>query len=53
MLSRSHENLANIIEAFNLKPRYLDDLQNIDNDYAEKFVSIKLIPLIPKHHFRF
>ena len=36
MLSRSHENQANIMEALNSTSTYLDDLLNIDNDYLNK-----------------
>ena len=34
----SRENQADIIEAFNSTPRYLDDLLNIDNIYFEHIV---------------
>ena len=36
--SRSHENQADIIEAFNSTSRYLDDLLNIDNIYFDQMV---------------
>ena len=38
MLSLSDNNQADIIEAFNLSSRYLDDLLNIDNPYFEQMV---------------
>ena len=38
MLSLSHENQANIIEAFSSTPQYLDDLLNIDSEYFEQMV---------------
>ena len=38
MLSLSDNNQADIIEAFNSTPRYLDDLLNIDNPYFEQMV---------------
>ena len=38
MKSLSRENQADIIEAFNLTSRYLDDLLNIDNIYFDKMV---------------
>ena len=38
MKSLSRENQADIIEAFNSTPRYLDDLINIDNLYLEQMV---------------
>ena len=31
MLSLSEKNQADVVEAFNSTPRYLDDLLNIDN----------------------
>ena len=34
----SHENQADIIEAFNSTSRYLDDLLNIDNIYFDQMV---------------
>ena len=39
MTSLTHENQADIIEAFNLTSRYLDDLLNIDNPYFEGMVN--------------
>ena len=36
MKSLSHENQADIIEAFNSTSRYLDDLLNIDNIYFDQ-----------------
>ena len=36
--SLSRENQADIIEAFNSTPRYLDDLLNIDNIYFDQMV---------------
>ena len=36
MKSLSHENQADIIEAFNSTSRYLDDLFNIDNIYFDR-----------------
>ena len=38
MLSMSDNNQTDIIEAFNLTSRYLDDLLNIDNPYFEQMV---------------
>ena len=38
MKSLSRENQANIIEAFNLTSRYLDELLNIDNIYFDQMV---------------
>ena len=38
MLSLSHNNQADSIEAFNSTSRYLDDLLNIDNPYFEQMV---------------
>ena len=38
MESLSRENQADIIEAFNLTSRYLDDLLNIDNIYFDQMV---------------
>ena len=38
MKSLSRENQADIIEAFNLTSRYLDDLLNIDNIYFDHMV---------------
>ena len=38
MLSLSHENKANIIEAFNSKSRCFDNISNIDNKYLEQMV---------------
>ena len=35
----SDDNQADIIEAFNLTSRYLDDLLNIDNPYFEGLVN--------------
>ena len=39
MMSLSGDTQADIIEAFNLPSRYLDDLLNIDNPYFEGMVS--------------
>ena len=39
MTSLSHDNQADIIEAFNSTSRYLDDILNIDNPYFEGMVS--------------
>ena len=39
MKSLSHENQADIIEAFNSTSKYLDDLLNIDNIYFEQMVN--------------
>ena len=56
MDSVNHDNQADIIEAFSLTCRYLDDLLNIDNPYFEGMV-IQYYPpepqltQIPKHHF--
>ena len=41
MLSLSDNNQAEIIEAFNSTPRYLDDLLNIDSPYFEQMVGQK------------
>ena len=38
MKSVSDDNKADIIEAFNLTSRYLDDLLNIDNTYFDGMV---------------
>ena len=38
ILSLSHNNQTDIIEAFNSTSRYLDDLLNIDNPYFEQMV---------------
>ena len=38
MLSLSHNNQTDIIDAFNSTSRYLDDLLNIDNPYFEQMV---------------
>ena len=35
MYTLNHDNQADVIEAFNLTPRYLDDLLNFDNPYFE------------------
>ena len=35
MLHLSHDNRADVKEAFSLISRYLDDLLNIDNDYFD------------------
>ena len=43
MKSFSRENQADIIEAFNLTSKYLDDLSNIDNIYFYQIGG----PLIP------
>ena len=40
MNSLNHDNQADIIEAFNLTSRYLDDLLNIDNPYSIKFIHL-------------
>ena len=39
MLSLSHNNQADVVEAFNSTSRYMDDLLNIDNPYFEQKVS--------------
>ena len=39
MKSLSHENQADIIEAFNSTSRYLDDLLNVDNIYFDQMVN--------------
>ena len=58
MKSRSRENQAGIIEAFNSNSRYLDDLLNIDDIYFDQMVDriystelqqIKPILPIPRH----
>ena len=38
MNSLNHDNQADVIEAFNSTPRYLDDRLNIDNPYFEGMV---------------
>ena len=61
MMSLSDDKQADIIDAFNATPRYLDDILNINNIYFDNMVCqiylqssnlIKLIPLIPKQRFR-
>ena len=56
----SSDNQADVIKAFNLTSRYLDDLLNIDNRYFDGMVNkiyppecnlIKLILQIPMPHF--
>ena len=39
MLSVSHNNQMDVIEAFNSTSRYQDDLLNINNPYFEQMVS--------------
>ena len=39
MDSLNHDNQGDVIEAFNLNSRYLDDLLNIDNPYFEGMVN--------------
>ena len=39
MKNHSSDNQADVIKAFNLKSRYLDDLLNIDNPYFEGMVN--------------
>ena len=39
MDSLNHDNQVDVIEAFNLTSRYLDDLLNIDNPYFEGMVN--------------
>ena len=39
MDSPNHDNQADVIKAFNLTFRYLDDLLNIDNPYFEGMVN--------------
>ena len=39
MLSLSDNNQADVVEAFNSTPIYLDDLLNINNPYLEQMVS--------------
>ena len=60
MMSLSDDKQADIIDAFNTTPRYLDDILNINNIYFDNMVSqiyhlvelsTMLIPLIPKPHF--
>ena len=60
MASMSCNKEADIIQAFNSKSRYLDDLLNIDNPYFEAWLvefnhlnysKIKLVHLILKPHF--
>ena len=38
MDSLNHDNQADVVKAFNLTSRYLDDLLNIDNPYFEGMV---------------
>ena len=62
MMSLSDDKQADVIDAFNITSRYLDDILNINNVYFDNMVSriytlqssslIKPIPLIPKLHFR-
>ena len=61
MTSLSDVKQAEMIKAFKSTSRYLQDLLNIDNPYFEGMVNCiyppelqlnKLIPLIPKPHFR-
>ena len=48
----NNDNQADVIEAFNLTSRYLDDLIDIDNPYFEGMVNL-IYPLIyPKPLFR-
>ena len=56
MKSRSRENQADIIEAFNSTSRYLDNLLNIDNIYFDQMVDriypkelTKQILPLPRH----
>ena len=60
-MSLSDDKQADIIDAFNIIPRYLDDLLNINSVYFDNMAVkytlqssnlIKLIPLIPKLRFR-
>ena len=60
MKKLSSDNQADVIKAFNLTSRYLDDLLKIDNPYFEGMVYqinhlncnlIKLILQIPRPHF--
>ena len=44
MKNLSSDNQADVIKAFNLTPRYLDDLLNIDNPYFEGRVN-QIYPL--------
>ena len=44
MLSRSDNNQADVIEAFNYTSRYLDALLNIDNPYSNTW-QVRYIPL--------
>ena len=37
MLSLSHNNQADFVDAFNSTSKYLDDLPNIDNPYFDKW----------------
>ena len=39
MMSLSDDTQADIIEAFNSVPRYLDDVLNIDNPYFEGMIT--------------
>ena len=45
MKSLSHENQADIIEAFNSTSRYLDDSLNIDNIYFDQMVDRNRTPI--------
>ena len=52
MMSLSDDKQADVIDAFNTTPRYLDEIFNINNVYFDNMVSqIKPIPLITKPHF--
>ena len=42
MMSLSDDKQANIIDAFNTKSRYLDDILNINNIYLDNMVSQEL-----------
>ena len=56
MMSFSSNKQAEIIDAFNITSRYMDNILNINNVYFDNMVSqiyhlIKLKPLIPKPRF--
>ena len=39
ILSLSHNNQSEVIEAFDFSPRYLDDLLNIDNNFFDSMIN--------------
>ena len=58
MMSLSDDKQADVIDAFNNKSRYLDDISNINNVYFDNvvlqrpnLVKPKHVSVIPKPHF--